>query len=107
MSRNCDEALANLYAYLDAELDEVSAEEIRAHLAECGGCDRPFDFERRLRAGIRAKRDEEVPQELIGRIKTVISVEARGGGSPPARAGFACEIMRRARPPRATAGLSA
>lgn len=78
MSPNCDEALANLYAYLDAELDEVSAEEIRAHLAECGGCDRPFDFERRLRDVIRAKLDEEVPQEIIVRIKTVISLEARG-----------------------------
>ncbi|MFO7300483.1 MAG: mycothiol system anti-sigma-R factor [Actinomycetes bacterium] len=77
MSRNCDEALANLYAYLDRELDEVSAEEIRAHLAECGGCDRPFDFERRLREVIRTKLDEDVPEEIIARIRAAIATEAQ------------------------------
>ena len=77
MSRNCDEALANLYAYLDAELDEARADHIKAHLADCGGCDRPFDFERRLREVIRVKLDEDVPDEFIVRIRTVLSFEAR------------------------------
>lgn len=76
MSRDCDEALANLYTYLDAELEEVRCDEIKAHLAECGGCDRPYDFERRLRDVIRAKLDEEVPDAMIVRIRAVLSVEA-------------------------------
>ena len=76
MSRNCDEALTNLYTYLDAELDEARADHIKAHLSECGGCDRPFDFERRLREVIKAKLDEEVPEEMIVRIRTVIAFEA-------------------------------
>ncbi len=76
MSRDCDEALANLYTYLDVELDEARCDEIKAHLAECGGCDRPFDFERRLREVIRAKLDEEVPEAMIIRIRTVLAYEA-------------------------------
>ncbi|HEX6947658.1 MAG TPA: mycothiol system anti-sigma-R factor [Acidimicrobiia bacterium] len=75
---SCDEALANLYAFLDSELDEVTAEEIKAHLDHCGGCGRPFDFERRLREVIRAKLDEDVPDEIIVRIRTVIALEAHG-----------------------------
>lgn len=76
MSRNCDEALANLYTYLDAELDEARCDEIKAHLAECGGCDRPYDFERRLREVIRVNLDEEVPDAMIIRIRAVLAVEA-------------------------------
>ncbi len=76
MSRDCDEALANLYNYLDAELNESRCDEIKAHLAECGGCDRPFDFERRLRDVIRAKLDEDVPDAMIIRIRAILSVEA-------------------------------
>lgn len=76
MSRNCDEALANLYNYLDSELDGVRGDAIRAHLAECGGCDRPFDFERRLREVIKAKLDEDVPDAMIIRIRAILSVEA-------------------------------
>lgn len=77
MSGNCDEALANLYSYLDAELEEARSDHIKAHLAECGGCDRPFDFERRLREVIRAKLNEDVPEEIIVRIRTVLSYETR------------------------------
>lgn len=75
MSRDCDEALANLYNYLDAELNEARCDEIKAHLADCGGCGRPFDFERRLREVIRAKLDEEVPDAMIVRIRAVLAVE--------------------------------
>ncbi len=75
MSRDCDEALATLYTYLDAELEEARSEEIKAHLAGCGGCDRPYDFERRLREVIRAKLDEEVPDAMIIRIRAVLAFE--------------------------------
>jgi anti-sigma factor (TIGR02949 family) len=75
MSRDCDEALNNLYLYLDAELDRESAEKLKSHLGECTGCDAPFDFERRLREVIRTRLDEEVPEVFIIRLKTLLSVE--------------------------------
>lgn len=74
---DCDEALAKLYAYLDSELDNADAEKIRTHLAGCGWCDRPFDFERRLREVVRRKLDEEIPESVIIRIRTVLAFEAR------------------------------
>ena len=35
---DCDEALAHLWEYLDAELGQEEAARIRAHLATCSGC---------------------------------------------------------------------
>lgn len=35
---DCQEALENLYAYLDGELDDVREEEVRAHLDQCAPC---------------------------------------------------------------------
>ncbi len=79
MSRDCEDALANLYNYLDDELDGGTVDRIRAHLGDCPDCDRPFDFEVRLREVIRAKLDEEIPQAMIVRIQTILSVEHGGG----------------------------
>ena len=75
MSRECDEALATLYQYLDAELDAVSTKKIKEHLEECPGCDRPFDFEGRLRTVVRERLDEEVPDEFVDRLRAVIRKE--------------------------------
>jgi anti-sigma factor (TIGR02949 family) len=79
MSRDCDEALASLYLYLDAELDRDSAEKVKAHLGECSGCDRPFDFEKRLREVIRTRLDEDLPEVFIVRLRTVLAVETGSG----------------------------
>lgn len=72
---DCDEALANLYLYLDSELDEISTERIRAHLEVCGGCLGPFDFERRLKMVVRQRLDEEVPREFVVRVREAIRAE--------------------------------
>jgi anti-sigma factor (TIGR02949 family) len=72
---DCDEALANLYLYLDSELDDISAERIRAHLEACGGCSPSFDFERRLKMVVRQRLNEEVPQEFVVRVRQAIRAE--------------------------------
>lgn len=72
---DCDEALANLYLYLDAELDGASSERIRSHLEECSGCNGSFDFERRLKAVVRDRLDESVPESLVERIREAIEAE--------------------------------
>jgi anti-sigma factor (TIGR02949 family) len=76
MSHNCDEALTNLYLYLDAELDTATAESIRSHLDACRGCNGTFDFERRLKVVVRARLQEEVPEDLLDRIRQVLSAES-------------------------------
>ena len=83
MSRDCDDALANLYNYIDAELDGLDADKVRTHLEACEGCDRPFDFERRLREVIRDRLDEEVPEVFVARLKAALTIEYGPGSGRP------------------------
>jgi mycothiol system anti-sigma-R factor len=76
MSRNCDEALANLYLYLDAELDTASTAKIKAHLDECPGCEAPFDFEGRLKSVVKDRLDEVVPEAFLDKLRNVLAEEA-------------------------------
>lgn len=73
---NCDDALKNLYVYLDKELESATAEGIQAHLDECGQCLRSFDFERRLKMVVRERLAEDVPERFLVTLRTVINDEA-------------------------------
>lgn len=72
---DCDEALESLYLYLDAELDDASSAKIRSHLEVCQGCSKPFDFERRLRAVVRERLNEKVPEHLVDKVRQAIEAE--------------------------------
>lgn len=75
MSKDCDEALENLYLYLDSELDSVSSARIRAHLDDCQGCGPLFDFEGRLKSVVRERLDEDVPDTVVDRVRTALREE--------------------------------
>lgn len=75
-SRECDDALTNLYRYLDRETDVTSVEQIRDHLDDCSGCLRSFDFEARLKIVIRERLSEEVPTEFIQRLRQALARES-------------------------------
>lgn len=75
MSKECDEALASLYKYLDAELDSASTARIKDHLDDCPGCMRPFDFESRLRMVVKDRLDEEVPDAFVARLHAALDEE--------------------------------
>ncbi len=72
---HCDDALASLYQYLDKELEEASAAQIRLHLDECGECVRRYDFETRLKTVVRERLAEDVPEEFIIRLRRVLADE--------------------------------
>lgn len=76
--QDCDEALENLYLYLDSELDEASSAKIRSHLEVCQGCSKPFDFERRLRAVVQDRLNERVPDQLLDKVREAIEAERLG-----------------------------
>ena len=57
----CDDALTNLYQYLDREIEPSTSEVIRAHLEDCSGCLKSFKFEERLQIVVRERLSEEVP----------------------------------------------
>lgn len=73
--QDCDEALENLYLYLDAELDDASSEQIRSHLDVCRDCSGSFDFERRLKKVVRERLDEKVPDSLVDKVREAIEAE--------------------------------
>jgi mycothiol system anti-sigma-R factor len=79
MSRDCEQALANLYSYLDSELEPESSARVKAHLEACDGCDAPFDFELRLRQVIRGRLGEELPEVVLVRLRAMLAVETAAG----------------------------
>lgn len=72
---NCERALSNLYAFLDAELDGVSAQEIRTHVEACHSCDGPYSFEKKLLGIVKERLSEDPPTEFFDRIKALLAVE--------------------------------
>lgn len=76
MSERCDEALANLYLYLDAELDRASSDRIRAHLADCPPCEQKFSFEQRLKVVVRERLKEDVPAQFMSKIKAALESDS-------------------------------
>jgi mycothiol system anti-sigma-R factor len=74
---NCQEAVHELYHYLDGELTEDRREEIRVHLDYCGPCGGAAEFEAELRRVIANRCKDRVPQSLIERIASAIDEESR------------------------------
>lgn len=75
MSEHCDQALAEIYLYLDRELTWWRRRQIRRHLAECPPCLKGYAFERRLKVVVRQRLAEDVPPELIERLRETIKGE--------------------------------
>lgn len=76
--RNCDEALTNLYQYLDREMGAADSDRIRSHLEDCSGCLDVFEFEVRLKIVVRERLAEEVPPQFIERLRAALAKESVG-----------------------------
>ena len=70
---SCEDALTELYTFLDGELTTEKREHIRVHLDDCNPCLERYDFEAELRIVISAKCKESVPQELKDRIAATLA----------------------------------
>ncbi|HEX2154991.1 MAG TPA: mycothiol system anti-sigma-R factor [Acidimicrobiia bacterium] len=75
MKKACDEALAEVYLYLDRELTWWRRRSIRRHLRECPPCLNGYSFEERLRVVVRQCMSVEVPQDFILRLNEAIRRE--------------------------------
>lgn len=75
MSNQCDDALHDVYSYLDRELSKLAAWRVRRHLRGCGGCEAAYGFEERLRVVIRLRLQEETPPEFLARLRAAIDHE--------------------------------
>jgi len=72
---NCDDALHELYQFLDGQLDDARRQAIQHHLDDCPPCYEAFDFEVELRVVIAKKCHESVPEHLKQRIADAIAHE--------------------------------
>ncbi len=77
---NCDDALRELYGYLDGQLTDDRRAAIQRHLDDCPPCLEAKDFEVELRAVIAKKCRDTVPEQLKLRILGVIEQERSGPG---------------------------
>jgi mycothiol system anti-sigma-R factor len=80
-STPCEQAIQELYVYIDGELTDEKRSTIKGHLDDCNPCFEAFDFEAELRIVISTKCRDEVPDSLRTRIAQQLSQPA-GPGVP-------------------------
>jgi mycothiol system anti-sigma-R factor len=73
---DCNDALHQLYQYLDGELTAARRSVIQHHLDTCQPCAEPYDFEAELRMVIRRKCQEQVPDTLLAKVRKALEAEA-------------------------------
>jgi anti-sigma factor (TIGR02949 family) len=73
---DCDDALSQLYEFLDGELTADRRDAIRSHLDACGPCLDAHDFEDALHRLLADKCRDTVPDQLRIRIALAIEAEA-------------------------------
>ncbi len=67
-STACEEALKELYVYIDGELTDEKRSVIASHLDDCNPCLEAFDFEAELRIVISRRCHDDVPDSLKRKI---------------------------------------
>ena len=72
---DCNKTLQELYQFLDGQLTEGDRAHIAHHLDDCSPCLEAFDFEAELRAVIRNRCTDTVPESLRQRIARAIEAE--------------------------------
>ncbi|MGH7575458.1 MAG: anti-sigma factor family protein [Longimicrobiales bacterium] len=46
---SCRDAIAQLWAYIDGELGDEHEQQVHDHLAACGSCQTPYDYQKAFR----------------------------------------------------------
>ncbi len=90
---NCDEALSLLYDYVDKEVSEIDARQIREHLDNCGHCLERYQLEESVNDLLKAKLAECCKpspkiEELKSKILTQLDQIDRDGTSGSNPKGF-------------------
>jgi mycothiol system anti-sigma-R factor len=72
---SCDDAVHQLYLYLDGELTPQKRDLIQHHLDGCPPCFEAYDFEAELRTVIAHKCREQVPDHLRVRVARALGLD--------------------------------
>ena len=74
---DCSKALAQLFAFLDAEIGDAEGDRIREHLADCEPCLAEYDVEDHLKKLVKRSCSEAAPAELHVRIRQQLTILRR------------------------------
>ena len=69
---NCEQALRQIFAYVDRELDEEERAAMREHLHTCQSCFSRMEFERLLKSKVGALRDDKATPSVSERVKALL-----------------------------------
>jgi mycothiol system anti-sigma-R factor len=69
---DCEQALENLYLFIDREIDTASCAEIQTHIDECTSCLSEYDLERVVKSLVSRSCSEVAPDPL--REKVLLSI---------------------------------
>jgi anti-sigma factor (TIGR02949 family) len=73
----CREAVEQLWAYIDGELENTDVNSVEEHLEACKGCYPHYDFQKAFREFVRRHGDKAVPADLRKRIFLRLLAEDR------------------------------
>ena len=73
---DCNDALHELYEFLDGELTDDRRADIQHHLTDCSPCLETFDFQAELKIVISSKCRDEVPEALKAKIASALGISA-------------------------------
>jgi mycothiol system anti-sigma-R factor len=65
---DCQQALENLYLFIDQEIDNASCAEIQQHIDDCSDCLTEFDLERVVKSLVSRSCTEVAPEPLRARV---------------------------------------
>ncbi len=68
----CDDAIEQVYTYLDGEMTWFHRVRVQRHLRRCNPCHEAFEFEARFKEFVRRKCSEPAPPELIERLRSFL-----------------------------------
>ena len=76
----CEDAVAEVYFYLDGELGRLKKARIKRHLKKCPPCMGAFSFESRLKSIVRERLREEPRPEVMDRLRGFLEENEPGFG---------------------------
>ena len=69
---NCEQALRQIFAYVDHELSEAERAAMQEHLHTCKSCFSRTEFERLLKSKVGALRDDKATTRVSERVKALL-----------------------------------
>lgn len=68
----CEQAMRQLWEYLDGTVEGARLEELERHLERCRRCCAEIEFAEELRDFVRKSGEEEVPAEVLDRLNATL-----------------------------------